>query len=95
VWLSVGPDNQEFNFGSWPLHNILLMNALKLTGYDFHFRFGAGMHAIAQGALDLPEALAWLWRDYDPERTEQTYQMDEAERAKPMYRVKIANHDAW
>ena len=53
------------------------------------------MHAIAQGALDLPEALAWLWRDYDPVRTEQTYQMDEAERAKPMYRVKIANHDAW
>ena len=24
------------------------------------------MHAIAQGALDLPESLIWLWRDYDP-----------------------------
>ena len=34
----------------------LLANGLKLKGYDFHFRFGDGMHAIAQGALDLPES---------------------------------------
>ena len=95
VWLSDGSDDQEVNFGSWPLNNILLANALKLKGYDFHFRFGEGMHAIAQGALDLPEALAWLWRDYDPGRTEQAYQMDEAERVKPVFRVKIANRDAW
>ncbi len=95
VWLSDGSDDQEGNFGSWPLNNILLANALKLKEYDFHFRFGEGMHAIAQGALDLPESLAWLWRDYDPVRTEQVYEMDEAERAKPVYRVKIANRDAW
>jgi len=24
--------------------------------------------------LDLPESLAWLWRDYDPAKTEQTYE---------------------
>ena len=95
VWLSDGSDDQETNNGSWPLNNILLANALKLKGYDFHFRFGEGMHAIAQGALDLPESLRWLWRDYDTARTEQTYVMDEAERAKPAYRVKISNRDAW
>jgi enterochelin esterase family protein len=71
VWVSDGADDQETNAGSWPLNNILLANALKLKGYDFHFRFGEGMHAIAQGALDLPESLTWLWRDYDPARTEQ------------------------
>ena len=95
VWLSDGADDQETNAGSWPLNNILLANGLKLKGYDFHFRFGEGMHAIAQGALDLPESLTWLWRDYDSGRSEQTYEMDEAERAKPPYRVKIVNRDAW
>ncbi len=80
---------------SWPLNNILLANALKLKGYDFHFRFGEGMHAIAQGALDLPESLTWLWRDYDPAKTAQTYEMEEAERVKPVFRVKIANRDVW
>jgi hypothetical protein len=88
-------DDNESNAGSWPLNNILLANGLKLKGYDFHFRFGEGMLAIAQGALDLPESLAWLWRDYDPAKTEQTYEMEEAERLKPVYRVKIGNRDVW
>lgn len=65
---------------------IALANALKLRGYDFHFRFGTSLHAIAQGALDLPESLAWLWRDYDRSKTMQTYETEEAERA---------NRDAW
>ena len=95
VWTSDGMDDQEAPSGSWPLNNIMLANALKLKGYDFHFRFGVGMHAIAQGALDLPESLAWLWRDYDPAKTQQTYEMEEAERAKPVFRVSITNREAW
>ena len=31
--------------------------------------------------------MIWLWRDYDPARTEQTYTMDEAEKNKPFFRV--------
>jgi enterochelin esterase family protein len=95
VWTSDGMDDQEAPSGSWPLNNIMLANALKLKGYDFHFRFGVGMHAIAQGALDLPESLVWLWRDYDPAKTQQTYEMEEAERAKPVFRVSITNREAW
>lgn len=95
VWLSDGTDDQETTAGSWPLNNLLLANALKLKGYDFHFRFGEGMHAIAQGALDLPESLTWLWRDYDPAKAEQIYEMEESERAKPVFRVKVANRDVW
>jgi enterochelin esterase family protein len=95
VWMSDGSDDQEVGAGSWPLNNIMLANALKLKGYDFHFRFGVGMHAIAQGALDLPESLAWLWRDYDPAKTSQTYEMEEAERAKPLFRVSVTNREAW
>ena len=95
VWMSDGSDDQEVATGGWPLNNIELANTLKIRGYDFHFRFGVSMHAIAQGALDLPESLAWLWRDYDPAKTEQTYEMEEAERAKPLFRVSIANRDPW
>lgn len=95
VWMSDGSDDQETAAGGWPLNNIELANTLKLRGYDFHFRFGVSMHAIAQGALDLPESLTWLWREYDPAKTEQVYQMEESERAKPVFRVGITNRDPW
>ena len=95
VWLSDGADDQEGGGGSWPLQNIQLANSLKLRGYDFHFRFGEGMHANAQAALDLPDSLIWLWRGYDPGKTEQAFEMEEVEREKPLFRVRIANRDAW
>jgi enterochelin esterase-like enzyme len=95
VWMSDGADDQEANSGSWPLNNIQLANSLKLKDYDFHFRFGVSLHAIAQGAMDLPESLTWLWRDYDPAKTQQNYQMEESERARPLFRVGITNRDAW
>ena len=40
-----------------------------------------------------PEVLTWLWRDYDPAKTQQTFEMDQAEKAKPVFRVKIYNRD--
>ncbi|HVW09651.1 MAG TPA: alpha/beta hydrolase-fold protein [Bryobacteraceae bacterium] len=95
VWMSDGADDIENNTGSWPMNNIQLANSLKMRGYDFHFRFGVSMHAIAQGALDLPESLTWLWRDYDPAKTGQMYEMEPSEKAKPLFRVSIANRDAW
>jgi enterochelin esterase family protein len=95
VWMSDGADDQEANSGSWPLNNIQLANSLKLKDYDFHFRFGVSLHAIAQGAMDLPESLTWLWRDYDSAKTQQNYQMEESERARPLFRVSITNRDAW
>ena len=103
VWMSDGMNDIEvgedgradlYGAGSWPLNNIQLANALKTRGYDFHFRFGAAGHSEAQEALDLPESLSWLWRGYDPERTSQDFDQEEAERRKPIFRVQIANRDA-
>jgi len=62
-----------------------------MTG-STQFMAGATIHLYR---YDLPESLTWLWRDYDPARTEQSYEMDESERSKPVYRVKIGNRDAW
>ena len=105
VWLSDGMMDIDFDStvvpqrvhlaGSWPLANLQMAQALKTRLYDFHFRFGTAAHNSAQWALDLPESLAWLWRDYDPNKTSQEFEQEPAERAKPLYRVGVVNRDAW
>jgi len=88
VWLQDGANDQENpNYGSWPMANIRLANALKLKNYDFHFSFGKGTHNPGQGAAELPEEMIWLWRDYDPAKTEQTYVLEDAEKSRPLFRV--------
>jgi enterochelin esterase-like enzyme len=95
VWQSDGSEDIENQFGSWPAQAVQFANSLKMKGYDFHFRFGEAAHNSAQAALDLPESLAWLWRDYNPSKTEQTYEQEGAEKEKPLFRFKVTNRDAW
>lgn len=104
VWTSEGANDIDVDSGgrpdlyvggSWPLANIAMAQALKTKLYDFHFRFGDGYHNRAQQGLDLPEALSWLWRDYDPAKTSESFVQEASERRKPIYRLKIANRDAW
>jgi enterochelin esterase-like enzyme len=92
IWLQDGANDQENDrYGSWPLANIRMANALKEKGYDFHFNFGNGTHNPGQGEAEFPESLTWLWRGYDPAKTEQTYEMEPEEKAKPVFRVGIVN----
>jgi enterochelin esterase-like enzyme len=93
VWLQDGSSDLENNHGSWPLQNLQMANSLKMRGYDYHLSFGTGTHNGAQGNAELPEALLWLWRDYDPSKTTQEFAQDAAERAKPMWRVQSLNRD--
>jgi len=94
VWLADGSNDLEQRDGSWPLNNIRMANALKMVGYDFHFSFGQGQHSPAYGATQFPEEMIWLWRDYDPAKTSQTFEMEPSEKAKPLFRVSITNRDA-
>jgi enterochelin esterase-like enzyme len=89
VWLQDGSNDLENEHGSWPLQNIEMANSLKRQGYDFHLSFGTGTHNGAHGNSEAPLELAWLWRDYDPSKTEQTYEMEPTEAAKSMFRVKL------
>jgi enterochelin esterase family protein len=95
IWMSDGADDLENNHGSWPMQNIQMANSLKLMDYDFHFRFGNAAHGGAQAGLDLPESLAWLWRDYDPKKTAQEFHTEPAEKEKPLFRVTITSRDPW
>ncbi len=95
VWLQDGSEDQENSrWGSWPLNNLRMANALKLKDYDFHFSLGKGTHNTAHGAAEFPAEMVWLWRDYDPSKTSQTFEMESTEKAKPPFRVSIANRDA-
>ena len=91
VWMEDGAMDLENSHGSWPLQNIQLANSLKMREYDFRFRFGNAQHNTTNGDSMLPEALSWLWRDYDPSKTEQAFEMDPAEREKPYFRVERLN----
>jgi enterochelin esterase family protein len=92
VWLQDGSNDQENpKYGSWPMANIRMANALKLKGYDFHFSFGKGPHTAGEGGAEFPEEMIWLWRDYDPAKTDQTFTQDPAESTKPPFRVAIVN----
>lgn len=95
VWIQDGSNDLETErYGSWPMANIRMANALKMKGYDFHFSFGKGTHNPGQGAAEFPEEIIWLWRDYNPAKTEQAYEMEPSEKEKPVFRVAIANRDA-
>lgn len=91
IWMNDGSEDQEANSGSWPLQNIQLANSLKMKGYDFHFSFGGGSHHAALAASELPSCLTWLWRDYDPQKTEQIFEQSADEKSKPPFRVRIYN----
>src|SRR5271170_5897227 len=94
VWLQDGAEDMEQDrYGSWPLANIRMANALKLKDYDFHFSFGQGTHNAGHGAAEFPAEMIWLWRDYDSAKTSQTYEMEPAEKARPHFRVTITSRE--
>jgi enterochelin esterase family protein len=90
VWVQDGYNDLENEHGSWPLQNIQMANSLKMREYDFHFAFGNGTHTRMGGFVEAPRELEWLWRGYDPAKAGQTFEIDLAEKALPMFRVRLA-----
>jgi enterochelin esterase-like enzyme len=95
VWLQDGSNDLENpNYGDWPMANIRMANSLKTKEYDFHFSFGKGSHDAGHGAAQFPEEMTWLWRDYDPAKTEQQFMPDPAEKSQPYFRVTITSRSS-
>jgi len=93
VWLQDGSEDLENHYGSWPLANLRMANALKFKDYDFHLSFGKGTHNSGHGAAEFPEEMIWLWRDYDPAKTAQVFEGDPAEKSKPPFRATGINRE--
>lgn len=91
VWLQEGALDLENEHGSWPGTNLAMANSLKYRGYDFHLSWGNGTHSRNGGHAELAEEMIWLWRDYDPARTEQKFTPDPAEQNKPYFRINSLN----
>ena len=91
VWLQDGSEDLDLRYGNWPLANLRLADALKFQGYDFHLSFGGGTHNSAHGAAEFPAEMIWLWRDYDPNKSTQAYEMEPSEKSAPPFRVKALN----
>jgi enterochelin esterase family protein len=94
VWLQDGAEDLDLRYGNWPLANLRMANALKAMEYDFRFSYGKGTHNSGHGAAEFPAEMIWLWRDYDPSKTEQKFAMEAAEKVKPIFRVSVTNRDA-
>jgi hypothetical protein len=59
--------------------------------YDFYLCFGNHQHSTEHGDAELPKAMTWLRRDYDPAKTGQEFVIDAEEKTKPYFRVGIVN----
>jgi enterochelin esterase family protein len=66
VFLQDGSHDLDNQFGNWPLANQSMAAALKFAHYDYKFVFGDGAHNSKHGGSIFPEAVKWLWRDYQP-----------------------------
>ncbi|HUR47778.1 MAG TPA: alpha/beta hydrolase-fold protein [Candidatus Saccharimonadales bacterium] len=67
VFLQDGSGDLDNEFGNWPLANQQMAAALKFMNYDYKFVFGDGAHNGKHAGAILPDALRWLWRDYNKE----------------------------
>ena len=73
IWLEVGeqdlhPDDPEETWHNWPLANQRMAAALAAKGYSYRFTLSRGGRHADPRVLDhtLPDALTWLWQDYQP-----------------------------
>jgi enterochelin esterase-like enzyme len=93
VWLQDGSEDLDVRYGNWPLANLRMANALKAKDYDFHFSYDKGTHNSGHGAAEFPGEMIWLWRDYDPAKSSQAYEIESAEKSKPIFRATVTNRD--
>lgn len=63
VYQQEGSNDLLNEHGSWPEANRKMAAALKEKGYDHVYVEGEGTHNSKHGAMLLPQALRWLWRD--------------------------------
>jgi gluconolactonase len=51
-------------FGSWPINNQVMYEALEFAGYDVKLEMGTEAHNTKQAGAVMPDALRWLWHGY-------------------------------
>ncbi len=65
VFLQDGSNDLDIYGGSWWNANQSMLSALQWAGYDVKNAWGSGGHNGKHGGAILPDALRWLWSDFD------------------------------
>lgn len=60
-----GKNDLDNDHGNWPIANERMASALNYQGYDHKFVYTEGGHNSNEACPLLPDALRWLWRDWN------------------------------
>ncbi len=72
VFLQDGKNDLNIYGGSWWNANLTMLNALQWAGYAVKNEWGEGGHNGKHGTAIFPDAMRWLWSDFDKPITTNT-----------------------
>ena len=64
--MEVGSNDLNNQYGSWPIQNNNLANALKAKGYEYQYLWAEGAGHVEGGVerQTMTEAMEWVWKTY-------------------------------
>ena len=65
VFQQDGEKDLDIYAGSWPIANKDIAAALEFAGYQHRLEIGTTSHDAKQSGPLFPEAIKWVWQDYD------------------------------
>jgi len=65
IFMQDGRNDQSIYSGSWWMANQALATSLEYAGYDSRWVIGSEGHNNVHGRAILPDAMAWLWNDWE------------------------------
>lgn len=65
VFLQDGSNDNNIYGGSWWIANQAMLSAFEFSGYEVNHVWGDGAHNPKHGAAIQPDALRWLWKDWN------------------------------
>ncbi len=66
IWMEVGSNDLNNNFGDWRIANNNMAEALKAKGYEYQYLWSEGAHHVEGGVEreTMEEAMEWVWQTY-------------------------------
>jgi enterochelin esterase-like enzyme len=68
VFLQSGTGDNNLYCGDWWMANQMMERSLSWAGYDVNHAWGEGGHNQKHASQVFPEAMRWLWRDWQTSR---------------------------
>jgi enterochelin esterase family protein len=66
IWMQVGSNDLNNNFGDWRIANNNMAEALKAKGYEYQYLWSEGARHVEGGVerQTMEEAMEWVWKTY-------------------------------